>query len=205
MSKKEKAPKPEAGAEEGEAAPKKKLPMMLIIGGVAGLLVLGGGGGAAYFLFLKPKPPAAAEAGKDGEHGKEAKGGKKEEKKGKEEAAKPAGPNDPVIADGPDGVVYYTPPAFMVNLQSASPGGKAPLLQLKLTFEAPDHETADAMTAALPRLNDMMGGFLSELRSEDIDASQGRIQLRMEILRRANLILAPQKINAVNIVTMLQS
>lgn len=202
MSKKEKAPKPET-PEGVEGAPaKKKPPMMLIVGGLAGLLVLGGGGGAAYFLVLKPKP-AAAEAGKDAEHGKEAKG-KKDEKKGKEgEAAAAAGPNDPVIADGPDGVLYVTPPAFTVNMQSASPDGKAPLLQLKLTFEVPDQEAADAIKAGLPRLNDMMGGFLSELRSEDIDASQGRVQLRMEILRRANLILAPQKINAVNIVTLL--
>ncbi|MDB5441029.1 MAG: flagellar basal body protein FliL [Caulobacteraceae bacterium] len=202
--KKEKAPKPEAGAEGAggaEGAPaKKKLPMILIIGGLVGVLVLGGGGGAVYFLVLKPKPNAVAEAGKAAPK----KDAKKDDKKG-EAAAKAPGPNDPVIAEGPNGVVYYTPPAFMVNMQSPSPGSKAPLLQLKVTFEVADQDTADAMNAELPRLNGMMGGFLSELRSEDVDGSQGRVQLQLEILRRANLVVAPEKINAVNIVTMLVS
>lgn len=199
-----KKPEKEAPAPEGEEgaegeAPAKKKPPILIIAIAAGVLVLGGGGAAAFFL-LKPKPEAAA-----GEHGaekKEKKEKKKEEKKegeGKEGAAA-AGPA-PVIKEGPDGVVFYTLPDIVVNMQTAD--GKSTFLKLKLTFELPDEETAEALTPNLPRLQDMFQTFLRELRPEDLNGSQGTFQLRVELLRRVNLVAAPAKVNAVLIEEML--
>jgi flagellar FliL protein len=195
------APEGEEGAAEGEA-PAKKKPPILIIAIAAGVLVLGGGGAAAFFL-LKPKPEAAA-----GEHGKEKKEKKKEEKKeekgkegekGKDGAAGGAGV--PIIKDGPDGVVFYTLPDIVVNMQTAD--GKSTFLKLKLTFELPDKDTADALTPNLPRLQDMFQTFLRELRPEDLNGSQGTYQLRVELLRRVNLVAAPAKVNAVLIEEML--
>jgi flagellar FliL protein len=46
-----------------------------------------------------------------------------------------------VIKEGPDGVVFYTLPDIVVNMQTAD--GKSTFLKLKLTFELPDEETAD--------------------------------------------------------------
>lgn len=192
------APEGEEGA-EGEASAKKK-PPILIIAIAAGVLVLGGGGAAAFFL-LKPKPAAEA-----GEHGKEKKEKKKEKKeeKGKEgeggKDAAAAGPA-PVIKEGPDGVVFYTLPDIVVNMQTAD--GKSTFLKLKLTFELPDEETAEALTPNLPRLQDMFQTFLRELRPEDLNGSQGTYQLRVELLRRVNLVAAPAKVNAVLIEEML--
>ncbi len=195
------APEGEDGAAEGEA-PAKKKPPILIIAIAAGVLVLGGGGAAAFFL-LKPKPEAAA-----GEHGKpEKKEKKKEEKKdekGKEgEKGKDgaAGGGAPVVKEGPDGVVFYTLPDIVVNMQTAD--GKSTFLKLKLTFELPDQDTADALTPNLPRLQDMFQTFLRELRPEDLNGSQGTYQLRVELLRRVNLVAAPAKVNAVLIEEML--
>ncbi len=195
------APEGEDGA-EGEASAKKK-PPILIIAIAAGVLVLGGG--AAAFLLMKPKP--AAEAG--AEHGgKEKKEKKKEEKKegekkegegGKDPAAGAGGA--PVIKEGPDGVVFYTLPDIVVNMQTAD--GKSTFLKLKLTFELPDEDTADALTPNLPRLQDMFQTFLRELRPEDLNGSQGTYQLRVELLRRVNLVAAPAKVNAVLIEEML--
>jgi flagellar FliL protein len=186
----------EAGAEgaEGEGAPgKKKLPLkMLIIAGAAAVLVLGGGGTAA-FMFLGPKPDAAA-AGK--EHAKKPKKGKKEEKKGGKEDK-----NAPVVRDGPDGVVFYTLPDVVVNMQTAD--GRPTFLKLKLTLELPDHDVADELDPNMPRLQDMFQSFLRELRPEDLSGSQGSYQLRMEILRRVNLVIAPSRANAVLIEEML--
>ena len=54
-----------------------------------------------------------------------------------------------------------------------------------------------------PRLQDMFQSFLRELRPEDLAGSQGSYQLRMEILRRVNLVIAPAKINSVLIEEML--
>lgn len=186
------APEGEAAeGEEGEASGKKKLPLkMIIIAGVAAVLVLGGGGAAA-FIFLKPKPDAA--------HGEKADKKKKEEKKGekKGEGEKPVGE----VREGPDGILFYTMPNVVVNMQTAD--GKAVFLKLKLTLEVPDQETVDLLEPNMPRLQDMFQTFLRELRPEDLQGSQGSYQLRMEIQRRVNLVIAPAKVNAVLIEEML--
>ncbi|BEV10816.1 flagellar basal body-associated FliL family protein [Asticcacaulis sp. DW145] len=216
MAKKEKPKKEEAppvdGAEgeEGEAPKKKGLPIMLIAIAGGAVVLLGGGGAAAYFLFLKPKPAAEA-----GAHGEEAKGGHGEEKKKddghgkkKEEKGGHGGGGEkvdpktqPVIAEGPDGITYFTLPDTLANIQTTD--GKSTYLKLKLTFEVADQETVDLLNESLPRIDDVLQGFLRELRPEDVTGSQGSYQLRLEILRRVNLVLAPHKINAVLIEEML--
>jgi flagellar FliL protein len=201
-----KKPEKEAPAPEGEEgaegeAPAKKKPPILIIAIAAGVLVLGGGGAAAFFL-MKPKPEAHGEAG--AEHGKEKKEKKKEKKEEgekKEGEGAAAGGPAPVIKEGPDGVVFYTLPDIVVNMQTAD--GKSTFLKLKLTFELPDEDTAEALTPNLPRLQDMFQTFLRELRPEDLNGSQGTFQLRVELLRRVNLVAAPAKVNAVLIEEML--
>src|ERR1700744_1515174 len=183
-------------------APKKKLPMMMIAAALAAVVVLGGGGTGAY-LFLFKKPPTAAEMeAKKAKDAKDAKAKKAKEAKGgeKKEGGKPD-PNAPVVKDGPDGVVFYTLPDVVVNMQTAD--GRPSFLKLKLTLELPDHDTADVLNPNMPRLQDMFQVFLRELRPEDLSGSQGGYQLRMEILRRVNLVISPSKANAVLIEEML--
>jgi flagellar FliL protein len=191
------APKEEAAeGEEGEGAPKKKLPLkLLIIVGVAAVLLLGGGGTAA-FIFLKPKPDEAA-AGKD--HKKEKK--KKDEKGEKGKEGKDGKGGGAVVKEGPDGVLFYTMPDIVVNMQTAD--GRPTFLKLKLTLEMPNQDAVDELEPSMPRLQDMFQTFLRELRPEDLSGSQGSYQLRMEILRRVNLVIAPSKANAVLIEEML--
>ena len=186
---------PDAEAAEGEdgegASPKKKLSLkLLIIIGAAALLVLGGGGAATFFL-LKPKPDAAGEKGHK-EKKKDDKGGK-EGKDGKGGGAQ--------VREGPDGVLFYTLPDIVVNMQTAD--GRPTFLKLKLTLELPDQDGVDALEPNMPRLQDMFQTFLRELRPEDLSGSQGSYQLRMELLRRVNLVIAPSKANAVLIEEML--
>jgi flagellar FliL protein len=171
---------------EGEGGRKKKLPLKLIaICAAAAVLVLGGGGTAAFLLLghhapgahaSKPKKPAKKDGAKDDKTGAQ-------------------------IADGPDGVVFYTPPDIVANMETAD--GKPTFLKLKLTFELPDHDTADTIDENMPRLQDMFQTFLRELRPEDLSGSQGSYQLRMELLRRVNLVIAPSKVNTVLIEEML--
>ena len=192
MAKKEKKPKEAEGENpevaegaEGEAPAKKKLPLkMLIIAGAAALVVLGGGGTAA-FVLLKPKPDEAHAEKKKDEKGKG--------KEGEKGAA--------VVREGPDGVVFYTLPDVVVNMQTAD--GRPTFLKLKLTLELPDESAVDELDPNMPRLQDMFQTFLRELRPEDLSGSQGSYQLRMEILRRVNLVIAPGKANAVLIEEML--
>jgi flagellar FliL protein len=184
----------EGGEAEDGASAKKKLPVKLIaIIGAAALLVLGGGGAAA-FVFLKPKPDAHAEKGDKPEKKK-----KKEEKgHGGKEGEKGGAAQ---VREGPDGVIFYTLPDIVVNMQTAD--GRPTFLKLKLTLELPDQATADHLEPNMPRLQDMFQTFLRELRPEDLSGSQGSYQLRMEILRRVNLAIAPSKANAVLIEEML--
>ena len=180
------------GAEGEAASGKKKLPLkMLIIVGAAALVVLGGGGGAAFFL-LKPKP--------DAEHA--AKGHEKEKKeKKKEKKGDEKGESAAMVREGPDGIVYYTLPEVVVNMQTAD--GRPTFLKLKLTLELPDEGAVEELEPNMPRMQDMFQSFLRELRPEDLSGSQGSYQLRMEILRRVNLVIAPSKANAVLIEEML--
>ena len=182
---------------EGDAPPaKKKLPLLFIVIPAA-LVVLGGGGGAA-FLMLQPKAAAA-----EGGHAEKAGGHGKAEKKGGAHGAA-AGEADPalgVIAEGPDGVTFYTLPDMVVNIQA--PDGRPTFLKLKLTLEMKDAALAEHLQAEMPRMQDMFQSFLRELRPEDLAGSAGSFQLRAEILRRVNLIAAPGRVDAVLIEEML--
>ena len=184
------------GAEGEGASGKKKLPLkMLIIIGAAALVVLGGGGGAAFFL-LKPKPDAEHAAKGHEKEKKE----KKKEKKGEEKGGK-EGESAAMVREGPDGIVYYTLPEVVVNMQTSD--GRPTFLKLKLTLELPDEGAVEELEPNMPRMQDMFQSFLRELRPEDLSGSQGSYQLRMEILRRVNLVVAPSKANAVLIEEML--
>jgi flagellar FliL protein len=196
---------PAEGAEapaEGEAAEegKKKPPLkLIIIGAAAALVVLGGGGGAAWF-FLAPKGEAGHAEKKGGGHG----GGHEKKKDGGghgKEGEETTLADGAVIRPGPDGVTFYTMPDIVVNMQSAD--GRPTFLKLKLTLELPDDHVVEVLNPNMPRLHDMFQTFLRELRPEDLNGSQGSYQLRMEILRRVNLIVAPAKVNAVLIEEML--
>lgn len=186
------------GAEgaEGEAAPKKKLPLLVLIGAAA-VLVLGGGGAAVFFLFMQPSSAEEAPADHAPEEKKESGGGG--HGGGGEEAADPAVVG--TIREGPDGVTFLTLPDMVVNIQSAD--GRPTFLKLTLTLEMHDAELAHHLQAESPRVNDLLQTFLRELRPEDLAGSAGSYQLRQEILRRVNLVAAPEEVDAVLIEEML--
>ncbi len=182
----------EEGAEgSAEASKKKGPPLKLVMIGAAAGLVLVGGGGTAFMVFAPHAKPDKAAAHK------------KDKDKKKSDAKGPPDKNAPQITDGPDGVVFYTLPDIVVNMQTAD--GKPTYLKLKLTLELPNQDTVDVIEPNRPRLQDMFETFLRELRPEDLAGSQGSYELRMEILRRVNLVIAPAKINAVLIEEMLIS
>ena len=185
------APEGEGGEALLEGPAKRKLPLKFVIIGAAAGLVLVGGGGGALMMF---GPHAGAGAGAHA-HKSKKKGGEGGEAKG------PVDKNAAQIADGPDGVVFYTLPDMVVNMQTAD--GKPTYLKLKLTLELPGEDTVDVIEPNRPRLQDMFQSFLRELRPEDLAGSQGSYELRTEIQRRVNLVIAPAKINSVLIEEML--
>ena len=177
---------------EGEAPVKKKPPLMILIAGGVGALVVLGGGATTAVLLMGGK--SHAEADKDHKEKPKAKPKKKDGGSDDKTGVNP-------ISEGPDGVIYYTMPDIVANIQT--PDGKPSYLKLKLAFELPNEEAADEIEPNAPRLNDMFQSFLRELRPEDISGSAGSYQLRMELQRRVNLVIAPAKVNAVLIEEML--
>jgi len=169
----------------------KKLVLFIILPAV---LVLGGGGAAAFLLLGGGGGEQHAEA--NAGHGK-AKGGH-----GAAEGAGEAvpGPNGTTIMHGDD-VVFVTLPEMLVNI--TGPDGRPAYLKLKLTLEAPDDATVTALGEHIPRVTDQFNGFLRELRTDDLSGSAGAYRLRLELLRRVNLVIAPTRINAVLIEEML--
>lgn len=188
-----------AEGEEGAPAKKKLAGKTLILFVVLpALLLLGAGGGAAFFL-LKPKPEVHADAGKDA-HGKEKKKKEHGKDKGGGHGSEKPDPNAPVVTEG-DGVYYVSLPQMLVNFSTND--GQPAYLKLKLTLEAPDEDTAYLVEPELPRIMDQFQGFLRELRMDDISGSAGTARLRLELLRRVNLAIAPGQMNAVLIEEML--
>jgi len=202
MAKKEKQKKEEApdaadGAPEGEEAPKKKMAgkklVLFII--LPAILVLAAGGGAAFMLLGQKGGEQHAEA-EAGDHGK-AKGGHGEEAAPGEGVP---GPNGTTITHG-DGVIYVKLPEMLVNITAGD--GRPAYLKLSLTLEAPDDAAVAALTPQIPRVTDQFNSFLREMRTDDLNGSAGAYRLRLELLRRVNLVIAPSQINAVLIEEML--
>lgn len=194
-----------AEGEEGGGGKKKLAGKQLILFIVLpAVLLLGGGGAAAYFLVFAKKPAAVADA--HGEKGKEDEKKKKDEKKkekGKDEKGgeKKDGEGGIKLAEGPNGEGFMTLPDLIVNIATAD--SRPAYLKLRLTLQAKDMETAEAIEPLLPRILDQYTGFLRELRMEDIAGSAGYSRLQLELLKRVNLAIAPAQVDAVLIEEML--
>jgi len=187
------------GGEGAEGAPGKKkmsgkkLVLFIVLPAV---LVLGAGGGAAFMLLGNSGGAEQHAEAETGGHGKAKGGGHGEGAPGEPIP----GPNGTTIAYGED-VVFVSMPEMLVNI--VGPDGRPAYLKLRLTLEAPDDTTVTALGEHIPRVTDQFNGFLRELRTDDLSGSAGAYRLRLELLRRVNLVIAPLHINAVLIEEML--
>jgi flagellar FliL protein len=207
--------------DDAEAAPvKKKLAgktlVLFVI--LPALLVLFGGGGAAMMLMGGGKADAApaesAEAETKDPHAKEDSHGKKDSGGKKDDHGKPADDhgasgdgggvhsaselddNGAVIQIGePGSPSFYTMPKIIVTVNSGN--GRRSQLLLKLTMESGDPGVFDRIDAHLPRITDQFQMFLREMRIDDLSGSAGDYRIRRELLRRVNMSLYPESIDAV--------
>jgi flagellar protein FliL len=190
------------GVEDGGAVGKKKMAgKQLVLFIILPAILLLGGGAATYFLVLK-KPPTPAEASAKAKADKSDKKDKKAEKKGDKGGEKKGEEGGVKTAEGPNGEGFLTMPDIVVNIATADTSRPA-YLKLKLTLQAKDMETIEAIQPLLPRIMDQYNGFLRELRMEDVAGSAGYTRLQMELLKRVNLAVAPAQIDAVLIEEML--
>jgi flagellar FliL protein len=178
----------EGDGEGGEGAPAKKKPKLmtlLLFAGLPALVLILGGSAAAMFLLGGKSGDDHGEASADA-HG--AQGG---------HGGASAGAHGSAAYD----VVFYELPEILVNIRSED--GRASYLKLKVTLEVDSEEIAHVIEPAMPRVLDRFQSFLRELRVEDLNGSMGSYRLRLELLRRVNLAVAPEQVRAVLIEEML--
>lgn len=165
-----------AEAEGEEAAGQKKggLKKKLLMFGLPVVILILGGAGA--FLLLggggdeKLAEAGHAGAGGDGAHGE-------------------------ATAAAAEELYFYELPEMLVNINSED--GDTKYLKLKLILEIKDPELTAVLDERLPRVMDQYQSFLRELRVEDLAGSAGMYRLKHELLRRANLAVAPAEVNNV--------
>lgn len=146
---------------------------VLMFGLPALILVLGGAG--AGIMFMGGGEHAAAEAQSGDGHSREA-----------------------AIAEAAAHVPhFYEMPELLVNINGGQDG--AAFLKLKLNIEVSDETLMPVLDQNMPRVIDRYQGFLRELRPEDLSGSAGYYRLKLELLRRVNLAIAPAQADAVNI------
>ncbi|MBX3447708.1 MAG: flagellar basal body-associated FliL family protein [Parvibaculaceae bacterium] len=80
--------------------------------------------------------------------------------------------------------VYYDMPDFLVNLAGPPPQH---YLKMRVSLQVRDKESVPLIEAAMPRIMDGFQTFLRELRPEDLEGSQGMLNLREELMRRLTL------------------
>ena len=101
----------------------------------------------------------------------------------KQEAVKPTMP------------VFVDPPDMIANLNSAS--NKPAYIKLQARLEVSLPEDAEKIKQEMPRLQDIFQTYLREMRPEELRGSPGIYRLREELLGRANVAVAPVRVNDV--------
>jgi flagellar protein FliL len=101
----------------------------------------------------------------------------------KQQANKPA---VPIFVDLPD---------MIANLNS--PSNKPSYIKLQARLEVSKPEDAEKIRTEMPRLQDIFQTYLREMRPEELRGSPGVYRLREELLGRANVALAPARVDDV--------
>lgn len=168
MAEKEPKADKEAKAEKEESGVVKKSPKMLIIIVVVAVVLAGAGG---YFFMSKSshkeEAPAAEEQG--GGHG-EAKGGHGESS-----------------SKGAHGTLLHPLDTFIVNLANQN---RTMYLKVTIQLEVDKPEAVDEIIAKNSKVRDSLIILLSSKSLEEIASTEGKYQLRDEIVSRVNQFMS---------------
>lgn len=162
----------EAG-EDGDEAQKTKpglLKRLLILAVPAVLLLGAAAGGAVFFLGGSTD---SAEAGEDGS----------------------LSPAERALAQAHEEHKLSFPEPMLVNINHE--GSSSNVLMMNVYFVYDDPAVRAVLESRMPDIMSSYIGFLRELRTEDLVGSSAFHRLRLELLRRANLEIAPARINDV--------
>lgn len=88
---------------------------------------------------------------------------------------------------------YYSLPEFLVDLRTDDDGRTGYLRVKASILLGHDHmaKTVHHIDALKPMLTERLTFFLREMRPEDFDSSEDMNRIKREMLRRVNLVIAP--------------
>jgi flagellar FliL protein len=95
----------------------------------------------------------------------------------------------------PSMLVFVDLPDMVANLNS--PSNKPSYIKLQARLEVSQPEDAEKIKQEMPRLQDIFQTYLREMRPEELRGSPGIYRLREELLGRANVAVAPVRVNDV--------
>ncbi len=94
------------------------------------------------------------------------------------------------VEDLPD-VKYVGLEPFVVSLTS---GGGADYLRFRAQLEVPsDHQ--EEVERVLPRVVDVLNGYLRALSTADIESPDALVKLRSQMLRRVQIVTGPERVS----------
>lgn len=164
---------------EGEAGEKKRdIKKLALFAGLPLLVVILGGVAAALFLLGGGEEASVAEGGEQSESGESAE-----------------------LAQVVEDPIFFDMPEMLVNIDGGD--GRTTYLKLDLAIQVQDEAMIAVLDARMPLILNQYQAFLRELRLEDLSGSAGTHRLRLKLLRRINLALAPARVDAVLIEDML--
>ncbi len=102
---------------------------------------------------------------------------------------------------GKSAPVFVDLPELVANLDSGT--RRQSYVKLRAKVELARAEDVPAVTAAMPRLQDMFNTYLRQMRPEELRGSLGTWRLHEELLGRANVAVAPARVTDVLFIEML--
>jgi flagellar FliL protein len=94
-------------------------------------------------------------------------------------------------------VAYVDVQEMTVNLANEPNQDRPRFLKLKVALEVKDAKIVPEVQPLMPRVTDIFQVFVRELRASDLEGSGGIYRLREELLRRVNVAVYPNKVDAV--------
>lgn len=101
-------------------------------------------------------------------------------------------------SDGNESItVFYDLPDINANLHSVGPDKEN--LRIGINLELSNVEDIKNIETLTPKINDVILSHIIELHPDEVSGSNGLYWLKEELLYRINLVVAPIKINNLNI------
>lgn len=110
-------------------------------------------------------------------------------------------PAKPQAAAAPIVPTYVDLPEIVANLNTA--GRRPSYVKVNARLEVAGPKDAERVRQVMPRIQDLFQTYLREMRPDELRGSAGTYRLREELLQRANIAVAPARINNVLFIQLL--